>query len=192
MPSKSTLTHTENIASAIAAWVGTPLSIIVHTLFFIGIFSLRLVGVPYDDIMLILTTLVSLEAIYLSLFIQMTVNRHSEHLEDVEEDIDGIQEDVEDISTDIDNVQENVESLESNIKEIQEDVQGIEADVENIVEDTASDSDQPVLTNKSDTTQSVEKMITKVSYDLQKLTEDIQSLKQDIKSIRHKANRSGR
>ena len=40
----------------------------------------------------LLTTAVSLEAIYLSIFIQMTVNRNTQSLEEVEEDIEGIQD----------------------------------------------------------------------------------------------------
>ena len=41
--------------------------------------------------MLILTTIVSLEAIYLSIFIQMSVNHHSYRLDEVSEDIEDIQ-----------------------------------------------------------------------------------------------------
>lgn len=75
-------------------WIGTPVSLIIHSLLFAGIFSLRLFGLTTDYILLILTTLVSLEAIYLSIFIQISVNRNTESLEEVEEDIEDIQEDV--------------------------------------------------------------------------------------------------
>lgn len=85
--------------------IGTPISIIIHTLFFIGIFALRIFGLRTDDILLILTTVVSLEAIYLSIFIQMSVNKATESLEAVEDEIEDIQEDVEDISEDIDVIQ---------------------------------------------------------------------------------------
>lgn len=50
---------------------------------------------------MILTTAVSLEAIYLAIFIQMTVNRTTESLAGVEEDIDDIQEDIDDIQEDV-------------------------------------------------------------------------------------------
>ena len=88
------LTLLERISIKLTDWVGTPLSLIIHSLLFVGIFSLRYFGVTTDYILLILTTAVSLEAIYLSIFIQMTVNRATESLEEVEEDIEGIQEDV--------------------------------------------------------------------------------------------------
>ncbi len=82
----------ETISFKFTDWVGTPISLIIHTILFIGIFSLRYFGVTTDYILLILTTAVSLEAIYLSIFIQMSVNRATESLEEVEEDIEDIQE----------------------------------------------------------------------------------------------------
>lgn len=89
------LTRLEKISFKLTDWVGTPASLIVHTLFFAGIFALRKFGITTDYLLLILTTAVSLEAIYLSIFIQMTVNRNTESLEEVEEDIEDIQEDVD-------------------------------------------------------------------------------------------------
>lgn len=89
------LTSLEKISFKLTDWVGTPVSLIVHTLFFAGIFALRKFGITTDYLLLILTTTVSLEAIYLSIFIQMTVNRNTESLEEVEEDIEDIQEDVD-------------------------------------------------------------------------------------------------
>lgn len=83
----------EKISFKLTDWIGTPVSLIIHTMLFIGIFALRAFGVTTDYILLVLTTAVSLEAIYLSIFIQMSVNRATESLEEVEEDIEGIQED---------------------------------------------------------------------------------------------------
>lgn len=94
--------------------IGTTHSLVVHTFLFIGIFVLGFFGVTIDKILLILTTVVSLEAIYLAIFIQMTVNRTTLSLANVEEDIDDIQGDVDDI-------QEDVDSLETNMKEISDD-----------------------------------------------------------------------
>lgn len=82
----------EKISFKLTEWIGTPISLIIHTLLFVGIFSLRYFGATTDYILLVLTTAVSLEAIYLSIFIQMSVNRATESLEEVEEDIEGIQE----------------------------------------------------------------------------------------------------
>lgn len=83
----------EKASFKLTEWIGTPVSLIIHTLFFAGVFALRYFGVTTDYILLALTTAVSLEAIYLSIFIQMTVNRNTESLEEVEEDIEDIQED---------------------------------------------------------------------------------------------------
>ncbi len=87
------LSSLEKASIKLTDWVGTPYSLIGHSIFFVGIFVLYLFGLSTDKILLILTTAVSLEAIYLSIFIQMTVNRNTESLEEVEEDIEDIQED---------------------------------------------------------------------------------------------------
>lgn len=90
------LTILEKISVRMTEWVGTPWSLIVHSLLFAGIFGLRYFGLTTNYILLVLTTAVSLEAIYLSIFIQMSVNRATESLEEVEEDIEDIQEDASD------------------------------------------------------------------------------------------------
>lgn len=94
-------------------WIGTPLSIWLHSIFFVGIFALELVGFGVDQILLILTTAVSLEAIYLAIFIQMSVNRTSQSLAEVEADIDEIQEDVEDLSEDFDDISEDIQEIQA-------------------------------------------------------------------------------
>lgn len=94
----------EQTSFKITKFIGTPTSIILHTIFFIAIFGLKFLGVGTDNILLILTTAVSLEAIYLSIFIQMSVNRTAEALEEVSEDVEDIQEDVEDIQEDVEEI----------------------------------------------------------------------------------------
>ena len=61
-----------------------------------------------DQVLLVLTTLLSFEAIYLSIFIQMSVNRHENALREVGEDIGEIQEDITGIEEDIEEIQEDV------------------------------------------------------------------------------------
>ena len=114
-PKQSTL---EKISLAATAWMGTPQSLIVHTILFAAIFFLYLFGVSFDQILLVLTTAVSLEAIYLSLFIQMTVNRTTKSLEDVQEDVEDIQEDFEDIQEDVEGLEENVEEISQGFDKI--------------------------------------------------------------------------
>lgn len=98
----------EDFSKKITRWIGSPQSIIVHTIFFIGMLSLRLFGISSEDVLLILTTVVSLEAIYLSIFIQMTVNQHAAELEEVSEDIEEIQKDVDEIQEDVEDIQEEI------------------------------------------------------------------------------------
>ena len=83
----------EKISFNITKWVGTPYSVIIHTLLFIAFPALAILGFDLRSILLIFTTWLSIEAIYLAIFIQMTVNRNTESLEEVEEDIEDIQED---------------------------------------------------------------------------------------------------
>jgi len=111
----------EDFSKKLTYWIGSPQSIVFHTLFFIGIFCLRFFDFASSDILLILTTIVSLEAIYLSIFIQMTVNRQSEELEEVSEDIEEIQEDVGEIQKDVDEIQEDVDEIQEDIEEIEND-----------------------------------------------------------------------
>ncbi|MCE9548807.1 DUF1664 domain-containing protein [Candidatus Nomurabacteria bacterium] len=102
----------ENFSKKLTNWIGSVQSIIFHTIFFIAIFSLRLFNVSSTDVLLILTTIVSLEAIYLSIFIQMTVNKHGEELEEVSEDIEEIQENVDEIQEDVEEIQVDVEEIQ--------------------------------------------------------------------------------
>ena len=93
-------------------WIGSPKSVVLHTLFFVIMLLLSFSSFGFDKITLVLTTIVSLEAIYLSIFIQMTVNKHGKELEEVSEDIDEIQEDIDEIQKDVDEIQEDVEDIE--------------------------------------------------------------------------------
>ncbi len=109
-----------NISDKIIQWIGSPYSLFFHTIFFVVMIALAFSSIGFDKVMLVLTTIVSLEAIYLSIFIQMTVNKHSEELEEVVEDIDEIQEDVEEIQEDVDEIQKDVDEIQEDVEEIQE------------------------------------------------------------------------
>lgn len=102
--------------------MGTPWSILAHSIFFASFFGLMFLGVDSDTVMLILTTAVSLEAIYLSLFIQMSVNKNTESLSGVEDDLDKTQEDVEDIEGALSTVASSVKEIEEDVEDISEDV----------------------------------------------------------------------
>ncbi len=124
MKNKGPKVPLEEYALAITRWVGSMPSIVVHTLAFLSCFLLVALGVlQFDRMLLILTTVVSLEAIYLSIFIQMTINFTTRTIESVEQDIDEIQEDIEEIQEDVDEIQEDVDEIQEDVDEIQEDVE---------------------------------------------------------------------
>ncbi len=122
----------ETISVKATKWIGTTASLIVHTIIFIISLLLPHLGIiSVDEVLLVLTTVVSLEAIYLAIFIQMTVNRNNESLVEVEKDID-------EISEDIDDIQEDVDELSEDIDEIQEDVDESEKNDSRAVETLAT------------------------------------------------------
>lgn len=111
-----TLSFEEKISRS----VGSVASLYIHTLFFAISFLLIFIGVPADRILLILTTVVSLEAIYLAIFIQMSVNKNTKSLEEVEEDLDEIQVDLEEIADDVDEIQEDIDEIEEDVDDIED------------------------------------------------------------------------
>ena len=73
--------------------IGTPISLIIHTVIFIIFLTApKWSNISPDSINLLLTTIVSLEAIYLSLFIQMSVNQSNATISVIQEDVEEIQE----------------------------------------------------------------------------------------------------
>ena len=141
----------EKISLGMTKWIGSPASLIVHTILFIGAFVSVFFGFSLEEVLLILTTVVSLEAIYLAIFIQISVNRSVESLEEVEKDVDEIQEDVDEIQKDVDEIQEDVDEIQKDVDEISE-----EADEE--------DDKEKVLLDA-------------IKNDLQKLINDMEKLK---------------
>lgn len=116
----------ELIALKFTKWIGSPSSIILHTIFFLICFLTVIFGVELEKMLLFLTTVVSLEAIYLAILIQLTVNKNTADLLEVGKELDEIQEDVGEIQEDIDEMQEDVEEIQEDIDEIQDDVDDIE------------------------------------------------------------------
>ena len=102
-------------------WIGSIPSLIIHSIIFISAFLLPLFGlVAFDKMLLVLTTVLSLEAIYLAIFIQMSVNRSQEHIEDLKDDVNEIQEDIEDIQEDIEEISEDIDDIQEDIEDIAE------------------------------------------------------------------------
>ncbi len=127
---KKTSSSLERVAIRATRWVGSTQSLMVHTLLFLGSFVLVIVGVQFEKVLLVLTTIVSLEAIYLSIFIQMSVNRSERRLYNVSQEVHEIQEDIEEISEDVGEIQEDIEQIEKDVDEISEDIEEIQEDIE--------------------------------------------------------------
>jgi septal ring factor EnvC (AmiA/AmiB activator) len=149
-------------------WIGSRTSVVVHTVFFAVVFSLPFFGFKLDTVLLVLTTVVSLEAIYLAIFIQMTVNQNTESLEEVEEDIEDIVEDVEEISEDIGEIQQDVDEIQEDVDEIQKDVDEIQEDVDEI-EKESDEGDSIVLNDR--------KKLDEIEGVLKKLLDEVQNIK---------------
>ncbi|AHF16367.1 DUF1003 domain-containing protein [Niabella soli] len=156
----------EHIADIATRWIGSTSSLLVHTLLFIVSFLLPALHVTtFDKMLLVLTTLVSLEAIYLAIFIQMTVNKNSLDIENIQEDIEEIQEDVEEMQEDVEEIQEDVEEIQEDMEELQE----------NAEEDTPAIVHEP---HKGSTTPTPDQKLLHIQQLLQQLQQEIEALKE--------------
>lgn len=157
----------EDLGTRFTRWIGSPASLGVHTLFFALSFVLGIVGVPWDRVLLVLTTILSLEAIYLSIFIQMTVNRNTQSLREVEENLDEIEEDIDEIAEDVDEIAEDVDEIQKDIDEIQEDVDGIAEDVDEITEEEKQEIVEE--RNEQETLEKIRADLTQLMINIEKL-----------------------
>ncbi|MBI4088270.1 hypothetical protein HY418_02730, partial [Candidatus Kaiserbacteria bacterium] len=65
----------QKTALTVTRWIGSPSSLILHTILFVAAFlAVDFNYISWNEMLLFVTTVVSLEAIYLSIFIQMTIN----------------------------------------------------------------------------------------------------------------------
>lgn len=118
--SKKNKIKLEKSADIATKWIGSTTSVFVHTIVFIAAFILPFLGLPLDRVLLVLTTAVSLEAIYLAIFIQMSVNKNTKDIEVIQEDVEEIQEGIEEIEEDVGEIQKDVDEIQEDIEEIEE------------------------------------------------------------------------
>lgn len=164
-------------------WIGSVGSLVVHTIIFALAFAFVLGGVPLDTVLLVLTTVVSLEAIYLAIFIQMAVNRQALSLKNVEDDIDEIHAEVKEIGDDVDELSDDVDEIAKDVDELSDDVDEIAKDIDGISEDVdeiAKDIDE--ISEDIDDIQEHDEKEEKVSLDkiesmLKLAIEDLERLK---------------
>jgi uncharacterized protein YoxC len=165
------LTLTERVTT----WIGSRASLIIHTIIFIAFFlAVAFKLLTFETMLLILTTAVSLEAIYLAIFIQMTVNRNTQSLREVEEDIDEIQEDVEELGEDLDEIQEDIGEIQEDVEEMSEDIDEIQEDVEELNEEE-EEQIKKASTARSKATEA--ELLEKLSQDVARLLTDLEALK---------------
>lgn len=122
-PSKLEMIKIHRISEFATRWIGSSASLITHTVGFALVFIISFLGfLPLNEMLLILTTVVSLEAIYLSIFIQMSVNKSNQYIEIIQEDVEEISEGVEEINDGVDELNENIEDIqdEENSKALSE------------------------------------------------------------------------
>ncbi len=103
----------ENFLLKIPDQLGSTSSIILHTCCIFASFLLVFMGVSINDILLSVTTVLSIEAIYLSLFIQLSVNKAGTSLKTVTDNTNEIIQEIDLISEDVDDMQEDIDSVMS-------------------------------------------------------------------------------
>jgi len=161
----------------IIVWIGSPTSLVIHTIIFAGFFTVSfLKWVSWDLMFAVLTNVVSLEAIYLAIFIQMSVNRQAASLKVVEEDVGDIQENIEELGENVEELGENVEELGENVEELGENVEDLKEDVEDIQEDIgdiSEDDDDDVHDRKQ-------------AEMLEALTNDIKTMLRHLETLKGK------
>ncbi|KND50853.1 MAG: hypothetical protein AB202_00405 [Parcubacteria bacterium C7867-007] len=163
------------------SWIGSRASLVAHTIFFAGCFSTALFGlVTLETMLLVLTTAVSLEAIYLAIFIQMTVNANTASLREVEEDIDEIQEDVEELGEDLDEIQEDIGEIQEDVEEISEDIDEIQEDVEELSEEEKEEEKQELAKAER---KSVKKAANEAEV-LEQLTHDVARILSELEALK--------
>ena len=158
-------TMLDKMADSVISWIGSTSSLVFHTLLFITSFLLPLFKVvDFEEMLLVLTMIVSLEAIYLSIFIQMSVNKSNKHIEVIKEDVNEIQEDIDEIQEDIDEIQEDIDEIQEDIDEIADDED----------EDEHKEKAQKVIlkSNVSNNKQEIKELKAKI-HDLQAKLEDL-------------------
>lgn len=174
----------EKMAILATRWIGSTESIMVHSAFFLFSFLLVFFGIPFERVLLVLTTVVSLEAIYLSIFIQMSVNRTTKRLravsrdiEDIQESVDEISEDVEEIQKDVEEISEDVEGIEKDVDELQKDIEEISEDVEELNEDDEAEEKKEARERRADLAR-----LTRIEESLETLLLEIKSKEKILKN----------
>lgn len=126
----------QKTALTITRWIGSPSSLIIHTLLFVAAFlAVDLNVISWNEMLLFVTTVVSLEAIYLSIFIQMTINYTTQELQGVGQDIDEIQKDIDELQEDVEDIEESDDADEKRKAEQLRTLSTIQSDLRKLMND---------------------------------------------------------
>ncbi|MBP7831948.1 MAG: DUF1003 domain-containing protein [Candidatus Pacebacteria bacterium] len=167
-------------------WIGSIPSLIAHTIIFAFCFIIVLLGAPLDRVLLVLTTIVSLEAIYLAIFIQMSVNKNTADIDVIQEDVEEIAEDIEEMEKDVDEIQKDIDEIQEDVDEIAEDVDEIQVDVDEIAEDVDEIAEEVVEDEEGENTdgktparhkEAHPEILEKIQHVLEALAKDVEALK---------------
>ncbi len=99
----------ETLALSISNAFGSIWAVLIHTILFVSAFIFIATGTDLNKVLLVLTTFVSLEAIYLSIFIKMSSNKQAKTLERVEKDMNAMVDDLEEMKKDVEEIREEVD-----------------------------------------------------------------------------------
>ena len=165
----------EKGASNITKWVGSTTSVALHTILFIISFLLPVLRVvTFERMLLFLTTIVSLEAIYLSIFIQMSLNMNNQNIENIQDDIEELGEEIGEISEDIEELGEDIEELGEDIEELGEDIEEIQKDVDEM-QDGEEEAEEMAIENGQERKDS--EILLSIQETLARLQKEIEILK---------------
>jgi len=171
----------EKGAAGITKWVGSTSSVLLHSILFVVSFSLPSLGlVSFERMLLVLTTIVSLEAIYLSIFIQMSINMNNQNIEIIQEDIVELGGDIEELGEDIEELGDDIEELGEDIEELGEDIEEIQKDVDELQEEEGETDDEDTAQNEAEENKELE-LLRSIQMTLAHLQQEIELLKQGAK-----------
>jgi uncharacterized membrane protein len=176
------LVEIDAVSQKMTKWIGSIPSLIVHTIIFASCFILVLLGAPLDRVLLVLTTIVSLEAIYLAIFIQMTVNKNTADIDEIQEDVEDIAEDIQEMEKDVDEIQKDIDEIQEDVDEIAEDVDEIQEDVDEIAEEVVEEDGEEDGTDSKTNGATRHKeahpeILEKIQHVLEALARDVEALK---------------
>lgn len=86
----------EKLSFKLARLIGSPLSLLLHTLIFGGFLFLRYLGVINNAVLLVLAAAACLEAIYMVIFVQMITKNNTKTLGEIQKKMETMQQEEED------------------------------------------------------------------------------------------------